>query len=258
VAYSRHYEWAARARALAAGAKNSAEWSYRVSVVVRNIRRVDAELVAGYSSIGVATIHEAQGRKGLMASYMRPVYRPCHIAGSAVTCDLAPGDNWTLHVAIEQCRKGDVLVAAPTSPCEDGYFGELLATQLKAWGVVGLILEAGCRDVDEIAKMGFPVWSRAVCAQGTVKETPGNVNLPLVCAGQLVNPGDLIVADSDGVVVVRRKQAEDVLNASREREEKESKSRARYARGELSLDVNNMRGRLAEKGLKYIDTPPED
>jgi 4-hydroxy-4-methyl-2-oxoglutarate aldolase len=235
-----------------------AEWSHRVSVVVRNIRRVDPELAAGYAGIGVATIHEAQDRKGLLASHMRPVYRPCHIAGPAVTCDLAPGDNWTLHVAVEQCRKGDVLVAAPTSPCDDGYFGELIATQLKARGVAGLILEAGCRDVAEITKMGFPVWSRAVFAQGTVKETVGNVNLPLVCAGQLINPGDLIVADDDGVVVVRRRQASDVLNASREREDKEAKSRARYARGELSLDVANMRARLAEKGLKYIDTPPED
>src|SRR5438105_8215203 len=229
-----------------------------VSVVVRNIRRADAETIEGYAGIGVATIHEAQGRKGLLASYMRPVYGPCEITGPAVTCDLAPGDNWTLHVAIEQCREGDVLVAAPTSPCEDGYFGELIATQLKARSVAGLILEAGCRDVAEITKMRFPVWSRAIFAQGTVKETVGNVNLPVVCAGQLINPGDLIVADDDGVVVVRRRQTADVLNASREREDKEAKSRVRYARGELSLDLNNMRAKLAEKGLKYIDTPPED
>lgn len=229
-----------------------------MSVVVRNIRRADPAVVEGYSGIGVATVHEAQGRKGLFASYMRPIYRPCHVVGTAVTCEMAPGDNWTLHVAVEQCQKGDILVAAPTSPCEDGYFGELIATQLQTRGVAGLILEAGCRDVAEITKMGFPVWSRAVFAQGTVKETVGNVNLPLVCAGQLVNPGDLIVADDDGVVVVRRKEAANVLQMSREREEKEAKSRVRYLRGELSLDVNNMRGKLAEKGLIYIDNPPED
>jgi 4-hydroxy-4-methyl-2-oxoglutarate aldolase len=229
-----------------------------VSVVVRNIRRVDPAVVEGFAGIGVATVHEAQGRKGLLASYMRPIYRPCHIVGVAVTCEMAPGDNWMLHVAVEQCQKGDILVAAPTSPCEDGYFGELIATQLQTRGVAGLILEAGCRDVSELTKMGFPVWSRAVFAQGTVKETIGNVNLPVVCAGQLINPGDLIIADDDGVVVVRRKEAANVLQMSREREEKEAKSRQRYLKGELSLDVNNMRAKLAEKGLKYLDNPPED
>jgi 4-hydroxy-4-methyl-2-oxoglutarate aldolase len=229
-----------------------------VSVVVRNIRRVDPAVVEGYSGIGVATVHEAQGRKGLLASYMRPIYRPCHVAGTAVTCEIAPGDNWMLHVAVEQCQEGDILVAAPTSPCEDGYFGELIATQLQTRGVKALILEAGCRDVAELTKMQFPVWSRAVFAQGTVKETIGNVNVPIVCAGQLITPGDLIVADDDGIVVVRRKEAAEILQASREREEKEARSRVRYQKGELSLDVNNMRAKLAERGLKYLDYPPED
>ena len=229
-----------------------------MNVAVRNIRRTDSAVAEGFAGIGVATVHEAQGRKGLLGSYMRPIYRPCHIVGPAVTCEMAPGDNWMLHVAVEQCKKGDILVAAPTSPCEDGYFGELIATQLQTRGVLGLILEAGCRDVSELTKMQFPVWSKAVFAQGTVKETAGNVNMPIVCAGQLINPGDLIVADDDGVVVVRRKEAADVLRLSQEREEKEAKSRQRYLKGELSLDVNNMRAKLAERGLKYLDNPPED
>ena len=225
-------------------------------MVVRTIDRVAAETVAGYRGIGVATVHEAQGRKGLLSSAMRPIYRPVHIAGPAVTCEVAPGDNWMIHVAVEQCRKGDILVVAPSSPCEDGYFGELLATQLKVRGVVGVILDTGCRDVAELTKMEFPAWSTAIFAQGTVKETIGNVNRPLICAGQLVNPGDLIVADDDGVVVVRRKDADAVLKACIAREAKEAKSRERYLKGESSLDMYDMRGRLAEKGLKYLDTAP--
>ena len=227
-------------------------------IAVKQVSRADAASVAELAKYGVATVHEAMGRVGLLDTTLRPIYPGTKICGTAVTIFAHPGDNWMLHVAVEQCQKGDVLVAAPTSPCEDGYFGELIATQLKARGVAGLILEAGCRDVAELTKMGFPVWSKAVFAQGTVKETVGNVNTPIVCAGQLINPGDLIVADDDGVVVVRRREAAKVMDLSREREEKEAKSRIRYARGELSLDVNAMRGRLAERGLKYIDSPAED
>ena len=221
--------------------------------IIRRITRADSDAVKTLGNAGVATVHEAQGRTGLMRPNMRPIYPTARVAGTAVTISIAPGDNLMIHASIEVCQPGDVLVVAPTSECTDGYFGELLGVSCQAHGIAGLIIDAGVRDTAELAALNFPVWSKAVSSQGTVKNVPGDVNIPVVCAGVLVNPGDVIVGDADGVVVVAREAAEQVAQASQERLAKEEKSRERLRKGELGLDFYGLRAKLKELGVEFVD-----